>query len=169
MNSQEKVGTGRFEKILVAVDYSPATPEIFTKALELGKACGSSLLVFHCLQRQFSTMPEAIAYAGISGYSGVYSQEIIELEEQLIAEATEELLAWLSSFVRQAKDGGVPAEADYAVGDSGRKICEAAETYGADLIVIGRRRRTGLSELFLGSTSNYILHHAPCSALVVQH
>lgn len=169
MSVQDKGAADRLEKILVAVDYSPATPEIFNRALELAKAYGSRLLVFHCLQRQFSTMPDAIAYAGIGGYSGVYSQEIIELEEQLIAEATEELLAWLASFVRQAKDEGVPAEVDYAVGDSGRKICEAAENCGADLIVIGRRGRTGLSELFLGSTSNYIVHHAHCSVLIVQH
>jgi nucleotide-binding universal stress UspA family protein len=169
MNAQEKDGAGRFEKILVAVDYSSATPEIFTKALELAKAYGSSLLVFHCLQRQFSTMPDASAYAGIGGYRGVYSEEVVELEEQLIAEAIEELLAWLTSFVRQAKDKGVPAEADYAVGEPGRKICEAAENCGADLIVIGRRGRTALSELLLGSTSNYILHHAHCSVLVIQH
>jgi nucleotide-binding universal stress UspA family protein len=169
MTVQESGGADRFKKILVAVDYSPATPEIFNRALELAQTYGSRLLVFHCLQRQFSSIPDAMAYAGIGGYSGVYSQEIIELEEQLIAEATEELLAWLSSFLRQAKNKGVGAETDYAVGDSGRKICETAENWGADLIVIGRRGRTGLSELFLGSTSNYILHHASCSVLVIQH
>ncbi len=39
---------------------------------------------------------------------------------------------------------------------------------GADLIVLGRRGRTGLAEALLGSVSNYVLHHAPCSVLVVQ-
>ncbi len=39
---------------------------------------------------------------------------------------------------------------------------------GADLIVVGRRGRSGLSELILGSASNYVLHHAPCSVLTLQ-
>ena len=48
-------------------------------------------------------------------------------------------------------------------------ICNAAISWQADLIIMGRRGRTGLSELFLGSVSNYVLHHAPCAVLVVQH
>ena len=159
----------RFEKILVAVDYSPATPKIFTKALEIAKAYNSRLLVFHCLQRQFSPLPDAIVYAGIGGYSGVYSEETVELEEQLLEEATEELQAWLASFVRQATGEGVQAESDYAVGETGRTICEVAEDWSADLIVMGRQGRVGLSELLLGSTSNYVVHHAKCSVLVIQH
>ncbi|MGQ9872468.1 universal stress protein [Leptodesmis sp.] len=39
---------------------------------------------------------------------------------------------------------------------------------GADLILIGNRGHTGLKELFLGSASNYVLHHAPCSVLTVK-
>jgi nucleotide-binding universal stress UspA family protein len=33
---------------------------------------------------------------------------------------------------------------------------------------MGRRGRTGLSELFLGSVSNYVTHHAPCSVLTLK-
>lgn len=47
-------------------------------------------------------------------------------------------------------------------------ICELARNWNADLIILGRRGRTGLSELLLGSVSNYVLHHAPCSVLTVQ-
>jgi nucleotide-binding universal stress UspA family protein len=54
------------------------------------------------------------------------------------------------------------------MGDAGRTICETAKNYSADLIVIGRNQRSVLSEIFLGSTSNYVLHHAPCSVMVIQ-
>ncbi|NEO65320.1 MAG: universal stress protein, partial [Moorea sp. SIO4G2] len=36
------------------------------------------------------------------------------------------------------------------------------------LIVLGRRGLGGLKEMVLGSVSNYVVHHAPCSVLVVQ-
>ncbi|MEO0350033.1 MAG: universal stress protein, partial [Cyanobacteria bacterium P01_A01_bin.15] len=40
--------------------------------------------------------------------------------------------------------------------------------WNADLIMMGRRGRSGFSELLLGSVSNYVMHHAPCSVLTVQ-
>jgi nucleotide-binding universal stress UspA family protein len=43
-----------------------------------------------------------------------------------------------------------------------------AQIWHADLIVMGRRGVSGMHELFLGSVSNYVTHHAPCSVLVVQ-
>jgi len=36
------------------------------------------------------------------------------------------------------------------------------------VIMIGRHGRTGLAEFFLGSVSNYVMHHAPCSVLTIQ-
>jgi nucleotide-binding universal stress UspA family protein len=33
---------------------------------------------------------------------------------------------------------------------------------------LGRRGLTGVAEMFLGSVSNYIVHHVGCSVLVVQ-
>ena len=169
MDPQEKSQAGRFKKILVAIDYSAAMPAIFNQALQLAKLYHSRLLVFHCLQRQFSPLPDAITYAGIGSYSGIYSQETIQLEEQLLEEAIEELRAWLASFVRQATGEGVQAESDYTVGEVGHKICECAKNWSADLIIVGRQGRVGLSEFLLGSTSNYVTHHATCSVLVIQH
>ncbi len=54
------------------------------------------------------------------------------------------------------------------LGDPGRIICEIARDCDADLIVMGRGNHSGLNEFFLGSVSNYVLHHAPCSVLAVQ-
>ena len=182
MNTQEKSrevtthqepepqsSTVGFRKILVAVDYLASTPELFEKAIQLAQVYGSRLMVFHCVQGQMPGMSEMVAAASMGTYGGIYSREMLELEEQLVQEATEELQAWLRSFSRRATEVGVLSEFDHRVGDPGPQICALAKTWGADLIVIGRRGRKGLSEMLLGSVSNYVVHHAHCSVLVVQH
>ena len=62
---------------------------------------------------------------------------------------------------------GISTESKCEVGHPGALIRDLAKDWNADLIVMGRRGLSSLQEVFLGSVSNYILHHAPCSVLVV--
>jgi nucleotide-binding universal stress UspA family protein len=66
-----------------------------------------------------------------------------------------------------AQAAGVAVEFSQNVGDPAITICAVAKSWEADLILVGSRGRRGLSELVLGSVSNHIMHHAPCSVLVV--
>lgn len=50
-------------------------------------------------------------------------------------------------------------------GNPGLIICQEAK--GFDMVVIGSRGRSPLSELLLGSVGSYVVHHAPCAVLVV--
>ena len=53
-------------------------------------------------------------------------------------------------------------------GDDGKIIVEVAEKQNFDLIVIGSRGMGAAKELFLGSTSNYVLHKSKKPVLVVK-
>lgn len=46
-------------------------------------------------------------------------------------------------------------------------ILSMAREFGADLVVIGTRRRTGFERALLGSLTDRIVHFAPCPVLVV--
>ena len=48
------------------------------------------------------------------------------------------------------------------------EICKLAQEWNADLIVMGRRGHSILSELVLGSVSSYVIHRAHCSVHIVQ-
>lgn len=47
-------------------------------------------------------------------------------------------------------------------------IVDEATQFGADLIVVGSHGYGFFDRLMLGSISSYVVHHAPCSVLVVR-
>ncbi len=48
------------------------------------------------------------------------------------------------------------------------EIVEEAENWGADMIVVGSHGYGFFERMLIGSVSNFVLHHAPCSVLVVK-
>lgn len=53
-------------------------------------------------------------------------------------------------------------------GTPARRIVEFAEEQAADLIIVGSHGYNRWERLLLGSVSDSIVHHAPCSVLVVR-
>ena len=53
-------------------------------------------------------------------------------------------------------------------GDEGPKIVKFAHDKKFDMIVIGSRGRSTIKEMFLGSTSNYVIHKSKIPILVVK-
>lgn len=56
---------------------------------------------------------------------------------------------------------------DMAVGHPGEQIIHRAEKDGIDLIILGRRGRSMLSRMMLGSVSERVLRYAHCPVMVV--
>lgn len=52
--------------------------------------------------------------------------------------------------------------------DAAEDVIEAAAEHGAELVVIGLRRRSPVGKLLLGSTAQRILLQAPCAVLAVK-
>lgn len=53
-------------------------------------------------------------------------------------------------------------------GDPAAAICELATELGACAVVIGTRGRGGLTRALLGSVSDYVVRHAPCTVVVTR-
>lgn len=157
-----------FQKILVAIDNSPLCPSVFAAALELAQINRATIKLLHCISPELvseltipttsidGTMPSMIAASD-------YQTQQILMERWI-----EEGQALLKRYVEEATHQGVITESEYLIGAAGEKLCEVAKEWGADLVVVGRRGRTGLAEAFLGSVSNQVVHHAPCAVLVIQ-
>lgn len=75
-------------------------------------------------------------------------------------------LKHLNILEKQAQENGVETDILQEIGRPGHAICALAQERNVDLIIMGNRGRSGLSEAVLGSQSNYVMHHAPCSVLI---
>lgn len=150
-------------KILVATTGSQSNRYIFDHALTLAQATGAHLGILHVtdpddtdedLPFYLDSLEPYLSGDDLDPYCYVGHFETFEpdLFEPLVA---------------QARAKGVSTDCVHCFGDPERAISDFAEVWKADLIVMGRRGRSGVAEFFLGSVSNYTLHHAPCSVYVV--
>lgn len=156
-----------YHKILVAVDQSDLSQYLFEQGVFLAKAADAELMLLHVLSpledpylSPVFTQPDAIYPTVQTTPMDSYMREWEELKQQR--------LDWLRSLSDTAIHAGVKSGFTQNLGDAGRMICEVARNWPADLIIVGRRGRVGISEFLLGSVSNYVLHHAPCSILTIQ-
>lgn len=62
----------------------------------------------------------------------------------------------------------VSVTTDVLFGSPDSRIVETAEEMHADMIVVGSHGYSRWERLLLGSTSDSVVHHAPCSVLVVR-
>jgi nucleotide-binding universal stress UspA family protein len=156
-----------FHKILVAVDEPNSGKNVFRYALDLAKAMSSSMLLMNVLNPGDKDYPDVAIYPAFYGYYPV-SDEVFKQWQERLLEYKQHRQEMLQALASEAEGLGVTTELSLDVGDPGRTICAVACTWGADLIIVGRRGRSGVNELLLGSVSNYVMHHAPCSVLTVQ-
>ena len=152
------------DKILVAVECSENDGCIFDTAVSLAQATDASLMLLHILSEEDSDYPMLPTYA----YYSVLKDSEDGLFQAKFAEYEQKKLDLLKNLAQKALDAGVDAEYAQFSGIPGSEICELAELWSADLIMVGSRGLQGLKEMFLGSVSNYITHHAPCSVLIVR-
>ena len=94
-------------------------------------------------------------------------------------DAVPEDLRWAVADVNQAEqrvrhgrqiasDAGVERVTSHAApGSPADVILDAAEAFGADLIVLGSKGLTPGTRSILGSVASAVAHHAPCDVLIV--
>lgn len=145
------------KQILVALDYGDTCQRVFNQALELAQPLQTNLNLVNVL------MPER----DHSVTQAPYSDQDWKIYTDRYRDLKMASLTLVEDLAAQATEVGLKAAATQAFGSPGPVICELAKNWGADLIMVGSHGRKGLSEMLLGSVSNYVVHHATCSVMVV--
>lgn len=151
-------------KILVAVDRSEQNKSLFNSAISLAKTTGASIMLLHVLSEDQAEYPILPTYA----YYPMLDDQNYNFYQEKLAEYKQWGLDFLQNLTEQATAAEIETESTQLIGNPGRMICELADTWPADLILVGSRGLLGLKEMFLGSVSNYVTHHAPCSVLIMR-
>jgi len=91
----------------------------------------------------------------------------LKISKELTEEAQEKIDN-AKKIVEQELDGKVEVETHLIEGYPKQAIVEEASNWGADLIVLGSHGYGFWNRMLIGSVSNAVVHHAPCSVLVVR-
>jgi nucleotide-binding universal stress UspA family protein len=136
-----------FRKLLVGYDGSPQSDKAVDIAFSLAGCLDATVLIF------------AVARPPEPSIS-------VELEA-VLDDAKEHFEEGFKKILEKARSLDVEVKTDMAVGHPAEQIIHRAETDGVDLIILGRRGRSMISRMMLGSVSERALRYAHCPVMVV--
>lgn len=138
-----------YQHILVPTDFSKYSEAAAERAVELAGLYGARVSLLHVVDY----VPPR--------YVTVTLPEEYASESKLVERAGKYLAEWAQRV------GLGDADKKVGVGSPKDQIIQAAKNLNADLIVVGSHGERGLGAL-IGSTTNAVLHQAPCDILSVQ-
>ena len=157
----------KLQKILVALDYGDAASRVLDAAVTLAKAQQGELVLVHCVNYAVLDEVSTLALAEVGPYPKVMGSAY-EAQTQRMQLEKDHAAEMLADYCDQCDRQGLKATSHRVIGDVGTSICHVAEDLAVDLIVMGRRGRTGLTEAMLGSASNHVVHRCNRPVLIVQ-
>ena len=92
----------------------------------------------------------------------------LELEQRFKNNAVAILTQTEESIRAACSNTNILLSSELLIGSPERRIVETAEEMAADLIVVGSHGYNRWERLLLGSVSDSVVHHAPCSVLIVR-
>ena len=144
------------QNILVPIDFSKMSIQAIETAKGLAQPFGAAIHLVHIHHWQYSA-----DFVGPVISSGFLPQSFEENRNEQLADE-------LKTIARKA--GLSPRDQTHLkTGASAfHEICRLAQEIPADLIVMPTHGYTGLKHVFLGSTAERVVQHAPCPVFVVR-
>lgn len=139
------------EKMLIAVDGSPASDEAVEFELELAAEHEAAVIIVH-VAPALDVLP-----VSTFGMTGALPHEPSDIDRAPLEEAA-----------AVAAERAVPATTKLLTGDAVDEIVAYADSQAVDLIVVGSRGHGAIASALLGSVSRGILRESKRPVLVVR-
>ncbi|MBV8316207.1 MAG: universal stress protein [Planctomycetaceae bacterium] len=138
-----------FEKILVAIDGSPASEKALVAAVDLAAHYGADLTALGVAES-----PEIVGMV----------DEVDEMRQ-----STEGHFRQIGeAAVNYARSRGVALRSVVVRGHAADAIVRYAEAEAMGLIVMGQHGHSRIARFLLGSTSDRVSEHCPCTVMIVK-
>lgn len=138
-----------FRTVLVAYDDSDGARTALEFALDLARGGA----------------PVEVVVVAVAAPLARFGGTIDEVEEEQEFEHRR-CAAWLEKARSRATARGTPVHVMQRSGHPAQELVRAAEELGSDLMVLGHSGHSGAWGRFLGSTTEKVSRHAPCSVLI---
>src|SRR3954468_2328659 len=142
----------RFERILVPIDFSECSLKGLDYARGLARHSGAKLVLLNSVAFQY--------YITSDEYARYHLPLLMQHAEKASRRQMREL-------IQDTDWKGIEVKASLQIGHAGQQICVRAAENDADLIVTSTHGTTGFKHILVGSTAEYVVHHATCPVLVV--
>jgi len=153
-----KSSAAAFKNILLTVDNSPYSRAALGWLESITWAEGALFRLLTIVQPLAESFDSVGSLSTSSSLTRQYDQTAICAKAELGKLATQ-----LSTVVGEGK-----VSTEIRDGDPKEIILNVAAAWSADLIVLGSHGRTGFDRLLLGSVSQAVALHAPCSVAIVR-
>ncbi len=145
-------------KVLLAVDGSPCSDEAIEEVACRPWPQGSEIEVLTAFELPLPPSPEAW------GGPPTYFEEL----DRAASEQARSLVSRVVTKVGSAIGSEANVKGKFAAGSARSVILDEAESWGADLIVVGSHGYRAWERFLLGSVSQSVVSHAKCSVEVVR-
>lgn len=136
--------------ILACIDFSEHSTRALAEVGEYARANGSKVTLVHVSDPQGFIPPQAVLEPATKTDNAAHEAELAKLRNEHLSDVQVE----------------IAVIADHA---PAKAICEYADEYGVDLIVVGSHGRGGMERWLIGSVAERIVRHAASNVFVVRH
>jgi nucleotide-binding universal stress UspA family protein len=141
-----------FATIIVTTDFSEVSRRALPAARTLAEKFGSRIILVHVLEER---MPP-------------FLEELLPDSEELLGRQRQKAVETLDRIAREDLGEGLNWQTSVVVGVPHQEIVELARQNRADLIVMATHGRGPLGHALIGSTTERVLHRAPCPVMAVR-
>ena len=139
----------KLNSILVPIDFSKISQKALDYAVPLAKQFGAKITLLHAIEPPPYSIDRTYVPMGEGFPTGPMKEE-------------------LDAFAKKMIEPELLKDVIVQVGTAFDVITNVARDFKADLIVITTHGRTGLKHVFMGSTAERVVRHAPCPVFVVR-